>query len=58
MKRHYQQINTRIRSDHVQAIKQQAAENKRTMQAEIETIFDEYFAMKETTKEKQPCNTQ
>ena len=58
MKRYYRQINTRILSDHVQAIKQQATDSKRTMQAEIETIFDEYFAMKKTTKEQQPCNTQ
>ncbi len=58
MKRYYHQINTRIRTDHVQAIKQQAKENKRTMQAEIEMIFDEYFEQKTTTKEQQQCNTQ
>ena len=58
MAKAYYQINTRMRVDQVQAIKQQASENKRTMQAEIEMIFDEYLAMKKSTKEQQPCNQQ
>ena len=58
MAKAYYQINTRMRVDQVQAIKQQASENKRTMQAEIEMIFDEYLAMKKSTKEQQQCNQQ
>ena len=58
MAKAYYQINTRMRVDQVQAIKQQASENKRTMQAEIEMIFDEYLAMKKSTKEQQPCSQQ
>ena len=58
MAKAYYQINTRMRVDQVQAIKQQASENKRTMQAEIEMIFDEYLAMKKVTKEQQQCNQQ
>ena len=58
MAKAYYQINTRMRVDQVQAIKQQASENKRTMQAEIEMIFDEYLAMKKTAKEQQQCSQQ
>ena len=58
MAKAYYQINTRMRVDQVQAIKQQASENKRTMQAEIEMIFDEYLAMKKSTKAQQQCSQQ
>lgn len=54
----YHQINTGIRADHVQAIKKQANENRRTMKAEIEVIFDAYFEQKKKAEEQQPCNTQ
>ena len=53
----YNQINIRIR-DLVRAIKQQATENRRTMQAELEMILDEYFEQKKSTKEQQPCSQQ
>ena len=49
----YHQINTGIRSDQVQAIKKQAHDNRRTMKAEIEVIFDAYFEQKKNTEEKQ-----
>lgn len=53
----YNQINIRIRDDLVRAIKQQATENRRTMQAELEMILDEYFEQKRNQEEQQ-CNTQ
>lgn len=54
----YHQINTGIRADHVRAIKKQAHDNRRTMKAEIEVIFDAYFEQKRNQEEQQQCNTQ
>jgi hypothetical protein len=46
----YHQINIGIRSDLVRAIKQRAAENRRTMKAELELILINEFSEKPKPK--------